>query len=143
MSYNPNEEVLKQINESKRVGQYSLLNFKPASNGIFSDDIGFGNSSSGGYINQKNIDADSFLKNLHIKNSKKIVFNPINQNINFKPTIVPIPSKPVNIPSKERRSCNNIVSKQDISSRFNNPYLKDPQAHIDYRMGIDSRHVKR
>ena len=120
MSFNPNEEVLKQIKESKKVGQYSLVNFKPATNGLFSDDLGFGNSSSG-YINQKNIDADSFLKNLHIKNSKRIVFNPINQSINFKPSIAPIPSKPVNIPTKERRSCNNVVSKQDISSRFKNP----------------------
>jgi hypothetical protein len=142
MSYNPNEEVLKQIKESKKAGEYALVNFKPSSNGLFSDDLGFGNSSSG-YINQKNIDADSFLKNLHIKNSKKIVFNPINQSINFKPSIAPIPSKPVNIPTKERRSCNNVVSKQDISSRFNNPNLRDPQAHIDYRIGVDSRHIKR
>lgn len=142
MSYNPNEEVLKQIKESKKAGEYSLMNFKPAINGLFSEDLGFGSSSSG-YINQKNIDADSFLKNLHIKNSKKIVFNPINQTINFKPSFIPMSSKPVNIPTKERKSCNNVISKQDISSRFNNPNLRDLQSHIDYRMGIDSRHIKR
>jgi len=137
-----NEEVLRQIRESKRVGEYSLQNFKEKTNGIFSEDVGFRNPNSG-YINQHTIDADSFLKNLHIKNSKKIVYNPINQSINFKPTVVSSGIKPVNVTSKEKRSCNNVVSKQDISNRFYNPNLKNPQVNIDYRIGVDSRHEKR
>jgi hypothetical protein len=142
MNYDPNEEVLKQIKESKRVGEYLLTGFKSPINGLFSEDLGYGNSSSGN-INQKNIDADSFLKNLHMKTTKKIVFNPMDQKIFSEPTYSPMTNKPVNLSSKERRSCNNIVSSQDISSRFKNPNLRDPQIHIDYRVGLDSRHTNR
>jgi hypothetical protein len=137
----PNEEVLRQIRESKRIGEYSLQSFRIPSNGIFNQELGYG-SSSGGHINQHNIDADSFLKNLHMKTTKKIVFNPLNQSVNSKPTIVPM-SKPINITSKQKRSCNENISKQDISSRFYSVNIKNPQEHINYNIGLDSRHEKR
>lgn len=136
----PNEEVLRQIRESKRVGEYMLQGYTPVDHGVFNQSIGYGNNS-GGHISSSNIDADSFLKNLQMKNTKKIVYNPINQAINFKPNV--FRSAPVNIPTKEKRACNDVVSGQDISKRFYSVGLKNPQSHINYDMGIDSRHEKR
>jgi hypothetical protein len=136
-----NEEVLRQIRESKRVGEYQLQSFITPSNGIFNPSLGFGSSSSGN-INQKNIDADSFLKNLHMKTTKKKVFNPLKKEFDFQPSFVPA-SKPINIPTKEKKSSNETLSKLDISSRFYSVNVKNPQEHINYNMGMDSRHEKR
>jgi hypothetical protein len=135
----PNVEVLKQINESKNVGKYLLQNYTPKDHGVFHQTIGYG-SNSGGYTSSSNIDSDSFLKNLHFKNSKKIQYNPIRQDINFKPNFIKSPL--ANVSSKERKSCNNVVSSQNISSRYFS-FIENPQSHINYDKGIDSRHQNR
>lgn len=135
-----NEEVVKQINESKKVGQYLLSGFTPSDHGVFNSTLGY-NGRGGGKISSNNIDTDSFLKNIHVKNSTRIVSNPIIESLNFKPSV--FRSEPVNIPSKFKRSDNNAISSEDISERYNNPNVMNLQNHINYNFGFDSRHQKR
>lgn len=135
----PNKEVLRQVNESKRVGQYLVQNFTPKNHGIFQQTIGYG-SNSGGYTSSSNIDSDSFLKNLHFKNTKKIQYNPIQQEFNFKPDFMK--SQVANITTKTKKSCNGVVSSQNISDRYFS-FIENPQSHINYDRGFDSRHEKR
>jgi hypothetical protein len=138
--FDTNEEVVKQINESKRVGQYQLQGFTPSDHGVFNSTLGYGNRG-GGRISSRNIDSDSFLKNIHVKNSTKIQSNPIIDSLVFHPTF--IRSAPINIPIKVKRRYNNAISGDDISSRFYNPNVMNLQNHINYNFGIDSRHEKR
>jgi hypothetical protein len=137
---NTNEEVLKQIKESKKVGEYMIQGFTPVSHGVFNETLGYSTNSCSG-ISQKNIDSDSFLKNLHAKNAYKIKNNPLNQDINFKPSV--ITGRQVNTETRERKSVDNTISKQDISSRFYAVNLRNPQQFINYSVGIDSRHQNR
>lgn len=135
----PNEEVLKQIEESKKVGKYLLENYIPKNHGSFNQTIGYG-YNSGLYSSSKNIDSDSFLKNLHFKNSKKILYNPIKKDLNFRPEVITNPA--VFVSTKQKRSCEEIISSKDVSSRYYS-FIENPQSHIDYNKGIDSRHEKR
>lgn len=135
----PNAEVLKQIEESKKVGKYLLENYIPKDHGVFHQTIGYGNNA-GAYSSSSNIDSDSFLKNLHFKNSKKILYNPIKKDLKFKPNVIKSPAAFVS--TKEKKSCNDVISSKDISSRYYS-FIENPQSHIDYSKGIDSRHEKR
>jgi hypothetical protein len=136
--FDANEEVLKQIKESKASGDYMLANFTPQNDhGVFNKSVGF--NVNGGTISRNNIDADSFLKNLHIKNSKKIVYNPLNQAINFRSSS--FTSHPTVI-SRDRKACDPISS-INVHDRNFLPSVQDFQSRINYNKGTDSRHEKR
>jgi len=134
-----NEEVLKQIKESKGVGEYLLTNYTPYDNGVFNTTLGYRNSA--GHTSRANIDADSFLKNIHQKKTKIAKQNPMIEKLNYDSHF--FKSKPINIPTKLKRSDNIVVSSQDITGRYYDLNVMNLQNHIQYSRGIDSRHQKR
>ena len=135
----PNKEVLRQIKESKAVGSYLLSNFTPSDHGVFNSTLGYGNPT--GNTSRMNIDADSFLKNIHQKNTTKVIENPLLARVDFKPNV--FKSSPINVPTKLKRSNNIVISSQDISNRYYDMNVMNLQNHIQYSRGIDSRHQKR
>lgn len=137
MSYNPNQEVLKQIKESKGPGEYMTTNFTPMNgHGVFNSSVGYGNSYSG-HVSKLNVDSDSFLKNLHIRNSKSIVYNPIKEEINFKPNFIStIPSSTDTRVKKIQNDTFGILSyQQNVNQVLPNK--------VNYKIGMDSRHENR
>ena len=124
------------MEESKKAGEYSITNFRWGQYGVINDEVGLNNSGSG--INRASVDSDSFLKNLHIKNSRKIVYNPILNKFKRDPML--IRSEPINIDTKTRRSCS---ESQDMTTRHYQFGVQDIQNHVNYNTGMDSRYEKR
>lgn len=141
-----NKQVVRQIMESRAVGDYAINNTFAQNGAQYASAAGWNNNTFNGGINPANIDADSFLKGIHVKNSKAIEKNrnpmPSGSYRSQESHVSGVGS--INI-TRDRKACNDIFQ-VDYTNRHFNPHLINPQSHVrdthDYH-GIDSRHLKR
>lgn len=139
---NINKQIFRQVDESRGPGDYRVNNTYSYNGNQYTGDVGYLNTFNGG-IDKERIDADSYLKGIHIKNSKAFCKNR-NPIINFKLTENEVSVQNINL-TTQRKSCNSVFE-ADYTKRHLNPNLKPIQNHLNFsnaRMGIDSRHAKR
>ena len=141
-----NKQVVRQIKESRAVGDYSINNVFAHNGSQYASTAGWNNNTFNGGINPANVDTDSFLKGIHIKNSKAIAnnMNPMPKG-SYKPQESPVSGVGSINTTRDRKACNDIFQ-VDYTNRHFNPILIDPQAYLNQThnyLGVDSRHLKR
>ena len=140
-----NKQVIRQIKESRATGAYSINTSYVYNESQFSNNAGYNNNTFNGGINPNNVDTDSFLKGISVKNSKAIEKNRNPMPAGYKAQESQVSGVgSINL-TRDRKACNDIFQ-VDYTNRHFNPNLIDPQKYLsqshDYQ-GIDSRHLKR
>lgn len=122
----------------RKQGQYILTDFNNRCNMTMSS--GFLNTRKTG-VSGRDILAESRLRNIQMKNTKdqdlkKNPFNP-QPNLNFS-----IDNRLEPAYTREKKTCNDISDISYNALRFQ-PNLQNPQEHVKYNIGIDTRHESR
>lgn len=132
-------EILREEKQSRAPGSYQTANYYGTYT-PYSYNPGNNGGTSG--LNPSKIADDSFLKNLHIKNS-----NTISKNNNFiyqkQDKIEYVDAHIIN-DTRNKKSCNDVNEMDYFKLGYRtNDALKGASNPASFYIGIDSRHVKR